>query len=224
MRQSSGERCGDPSGFELLTRWPHKQLNGTASTLFATADHELGRNITLSVIQQALQFFAKKPIPLNFNFSCAQILLTDSISKLNEIIRETAYPNDMLTLEVTESFSNSDLCALSSVLAQLNAIGIKTSLDDFGAQAASYDRLFTLPLQQVKIDRQFIHAIDCDPRKRLLMQHIVEFVPYFNCQLIAEGVETVDELKALIKAGVNFAQGFYLSHPLDLLSMEAKLG
>lgn len=117
-------------------------------------------------------------------------------------------------LEVTESaaFTHFDLC--TSVLMELCArTGARLVVDDFGAGYSNLSRILDLEPNVVKLDLALIRHIDEKPRQRIVVKHMVELCAELHCRVVAEGIETLDELRALRDLGVQFGQGFFLARP-----------
>ncbi|MDF9399157.1 EAL domain-containing protein [Vibrio sp. 1180_3] len=208
-------RLADSSvhSFEILTRWNTDQMSCSVEKLFSAIDSKLGRDISLLVFSKALDSFQHSPTALNVNFSSLHLLCNDTISRITQLINYFNYPSHLITIEVTEVHSTFVMEQLATVLCSLNSFGIRTSLDDFGAQASSYDRLFSIPFNQVKIDRFFIKNIEVDSLKQELLRHFVSFIPKFDCEIVAEGVESTLESQYLMELGIDLAQGYLFAKP-----------
>lgn len=175
-------------------------------------------------------FEAGCEVSLSINISPRQ--LTDAWFKRQVEQYARQYPEiiQLLCLEILESDSFDNLPLIQDSLKAYQACGVRLSLDNFGTGFASINNLMRLPLNEVKIDRDFIKDIDSDDMYRIVVRHIVELSSALKLTTVAEGIETEAEAITVAQLGVQFAQGYYFARPfpsaklLSWLSDYQKLG
>ncbi|WP_156492393.1 EAL domain-containing protein, partial [Oleiphilus sp. HI0080] len=128
-----------------------------------------------------------------------------------------------LELELTESALKEDIQGVSERLADLREIGIKVSIDDFGTGYSSLSYLRHLPVDTLKIDREFIDNIECSKAQQAITKAIVVLSNSLDLKVVAEGAENEAQLDLLRSLGCDYVQGYYVSRPLDKEAMEALL-
>jgi EAL domain-containing protein (putative c-di-GMP-specific phosphodiesterase class I) len=123
-------------------------------------------------------------------------------------------PPRALTLEITETAFICDLDRAAEAITEIRALGVQISLDDFGTCYSSLSWLRQLPIDKVKIDRSFVAGITSQPEDLAIVRSIVELAKAFSRDVVAEGVETVEQLRVLRELGVDHAQGFLFARPV----------
>ncbi|ATC60276.1 EAL domain-containing protein [Vibrio anguillarum] len=182
---------------------------------FKTSAPTTGAQVSLKVLKDTLQFFSSSPAKIQFNLTAPQLLLKSTVDSLENVLASN-YPNTMLMCEITEFGYNID-GELRDIVTHLRAKGLSFSLDDFGTCQSGYDRLFDLPISQVKVDRKFINNIVACRKQQTLIRHLVNYIPLFNnAQLIFEGVETQTQHNLLMEMGSEFHQGYFYARPAPL--------
>jgi EAL domain-containing protein (putative c-di-GMP-specific phosphodiesterase class I) len=119
-----------------------------------------------------------------------------------------------LFLEVTESVFLADGARTLTVLKEINDLGVALILDDFGTGYSSLNYLRRFPFEILKIDRAFTHSMSGDPRSRTIVSAVIDLAHGLDLTVVAEGVETGEQLAGLALLGADRAQGYYLAHPL----------
>ena len=127
---------------------------------------------------------------------------------------------DRLTVEVTESGLMEDLAAAADLLAELRMGGLRVAIDDFGTGYSSLAYLKALPLDTIKIDRRLAQDIAGSPRDRIVVRSVIDMGRSLGLSVIAEGVETEEQLTLLAQAGCNIYQGFLCAPPVDVRTLE----
>jgi len=122
------------------------------------------------------------------------------------------FPLDRIIFEFTEN-EDLDVPHVLGILETYKSIGFRTAIDDFGAGQAGLSRLVQFQPDIVKLDMELIRGIDGDPIRRSVVKHAVRLMEELDIQVVCEGVETADELSALIDLGVDLVQGYYIAHP-----------
>lgn len=216
---------GRPVGFESLMRLITRDGIRMSATevLPAIIDPILSREITehmfghvcrdLGTLQQA------QP-DLNFvsvNVAEADLLSRGFADKLLIALSESEVLNSQLTLEITETMLLvNDNGTVRNVLQQLHDAGVAIALDDFGTGYSSLSHLRDFPIDKVKIDKSFIHAMVGDWQARTIVQALIAMAKNMNIQIIAEGIETEEQRRLLLQMGCSFGQGYLFSPALDI--------
>ena len=209
-------------GVEALIRWNHPSQGLLAPACFSHAlEHSLiGVKIGEWVINKALQQCtlwceAGINISVSVNISGSHLLRRDFIDRLRENLVE--YPNfisKLLELEILESVSINNIESAVKVLNKCRSLGIKVALDDFGTGFASLNYLKQLPLDTLKIDRSFMQNLEFSKANEAIVKSIVELSKAFDYQLIAEGIETKEQLDKFQSMGGECVQGYYFAKPM----------
>ena len=136
------------------------------------------------------------------------------VPTIARILQETNVPPQYLDLEITESLAMSNVERAAARLKELAGMGIHISIDDFGTGYSSLNYLKRLPIERLKIDRSFVKDITTDPDDRTIISAVTAMAHNMKMKVIAEGVETEDQLAFLKSAGCDEMQGFLISRPL----------
>ncbi len=152
--------------------------------------------------------------PIAVNFSVKQLQDRQSIDTILKILAETGLPPAALEVEITESIAIKDLDRTISILESLRNIGVKISLDDFGTGYSSLAALKYLPLDRLKIDRSFIQELRANTVDAGIVKTIVNLGHELDLNVVAEGVETIEQLEILRSINCDAVQGFLFSQPL----------
>ncbi len=210
---------GQIIGFEALARWQHPTKGVISPATFIPLAEKTGciHQLGLWVLEQACRqlyswqqiFPSNPPLTISVNLSALQLLEPNLTSMIQRIIHTSGIAPQQLKLEVTESALIDNHCGITDFSA-LRTMGIQLCVDDFGTGYSSLGRLRELPIDVLKIDRSFVHNKQWD-----ISETIVLLATKLGLDVIAEGVETADELAALRALGCNTMQGYYFSQPLD---------
>src|SRR3546814_14336683 len=139
-------------------------------------------------------------------------------------LERAGVPGRALMIEVTETSLVHDLTTAAEHIAQLLALGVRTSVDDFGTGYTSVSHLRRLPISEVKIDRSFIQGMGADDRARVLVDLMARIGTMLELQVVAEGVETPDTLEAVRAIGCHYVQDFLLGRPAQATELETAPG
>jgi EAL domain-containing protein (putative c-di-GMP-specific phosphodiesterase class I) len=152
------------------------------------------------------------PLLISVNLSARHFLQSDLVQQCRAVLFETQLSHSSLSLEVTESAMMPDPETAIELMYQLKDLGIKIALDDFGTGYSSLSYLHRFPLDSLKIDRSFVSRIMEDDE---IVRTIITLGRNLGLRVIAEGVETAEQVKKLRELGCEFAQGFYFSVPVN---------
>lgn len=208
-------------GMEALVRWKNHQDKIISPDKFIPIAEELNiiDKIDMMVLKQACLDTKKLnqagyDLKLSVNLSGYNVTKTDFMTKVKTIVNETGFDMNNLEFEITETyFINFDKEALA-VLEELNMLGIKLSIDDFGMGYSSLNNLKKLPVQFLKIDKSFIDKIHLDISDETIVKMIIDMGHSLNLGVIAEGVEFKEQLDILTHYNCDTIQGYYFSQPL----------
>jgi diguanylate cyclase (GGDEF)-like protein len=209
-------------GLEALVRWNHPTRGQNSPSAFIPiAEHSdqiirIDRWVMRSAIAELARLRAHglTRLPIAINLSIADILSPNLVTHLTGLLEEYKVPPGALEIEVTESCFMRQLDETRSVLRALNETGISTALDDFGTGFSSLSYLRQLPLQCLKIDQSFTRSMLQDPNAEKLTQAIVAMGIALRMTIVAEGVETRDQMNWLLAHGCHIGQGYYFSPPV----------
>ncbi|WP_087023248.1 bifunctional diguanylate cyclase/phosphodiesterase [Thaumasiovibrio subtropicus] len=213
-------------GAEALVRWqsPSRGLVPPGSFIPLAEENgmivDIGRQVLLKACQDTQQNIDSGEWPQDFsmhvNLSVRQLMQSDFVEQLKDVIRQTEISPQSLTLEITESRLASNNSQMITVLHQIRRLGVKIAIDDFGTGYSSLAYLNQLPFNKVKIDRSFISDLNDDAQRRNIVSAIINMTKGFGAEIVAEGVETPAQAALLNKLGCHNAQGFLYSKPLPL--------
>lgn len=209
---------------EALVRWTHPEYGAISpEELIELAEssgrmHELGRWVFDEALGALAQWRATYPtanLRLHVNLSAAQLDDAELVTALAEQLQRLGLPGDALTVDLTEEAVMRRPTAAASRLHALRALGVRVALDDFGVGVSSLQRLGELPLDEVKIDKSFVDALDRHGRAAPLLDGIVNLLRTLELTVVAEGVESETQARWLTDRGVPLAQGLLFGEPLS---------
>lgn len=210
-------------GGEILIRWAPESLGNVPPGTFISLAEEIGviRQIGRLALNRAAEFAAAVAKfghhwPVSVNLSSRQVADINLEKELLSACERYQISPHQLELEVTESAFISNVVAAKRVLQRLHDLGFILSLDDFGTGYSALSYLRELPFDKVKIDRSFVTNIERDERARALVQGIAALCKTLKMQIVAEGVETIQQLTLLQSFEFDEYQGFWFSRPLNL--------
>ncbi len=217
-------KTGKIVGFEALVCWHHPQRGLVPPGDFIPVAEETGliTEIGYWVLRQAgeqiyhwQQQFSDIPLTISINLTPRQFTQGNLIAQLDEIIRETHLNSRSLKLEIKESAIMDNLKTAQVILNQLRQREIQLSLDDFGTGYSSLSYLHSFPVDTLKIDQSFIQGLDEVPQKLGLVPVIINIAQKMGMNVIAEGIETAQQLAQLRQLNCDFGQGYFFSQPLN---------
>ncbi len=215
-------RSGSLAGFEALVRWRHPEYGVIPPDEFIPIAEESGMIVPIgewvlrSAVGQMAAWRAQGlPLaPVAVNLSARQFLQSDVIAMVGELLEQSGLAPGLLELELTESVSMADPERSVVVMRGLGDLGVMLSIDDFGTGYSSFGYLRRLPLDKLKIDKSFVQDMAHSAESSAIVQAIVAMAHRLQLAVIAEGVETADQVAALRKADCDQIQGYYYSRPL----------
>ncbi len=217
-------------GFEALVRWKHPEKGFISPSDFIPLAEETGLIVDIGdmvLVESCRQmerwqkiFPSEPPLFVSVNLSGKQFIQSDLIQRIERIIETTRIDPEGLKLEITESAVMEDVESATEMLRKLRALGVKLSIDDFGTGYSSLSYLHKFPIDTLKIDRSFVMRMSEDAENLEIVNTIVTLAQNLGMNVIAEGVETNEQLSALRKLGCEFGQGYFFSKPVDSDSAE----
>ena len=213
-------KTGKIYGVEVLLRWEHPELGQISPIEFIPIAEELGMIVPIGnwVLKEACKQNKKWQssgimIKVAVNVSSIQFEDIDFIKKIKKVLSESQLSSEYLGLEITESVMQ-NISHSATVLQKLRNLGVKISIDDFGTGYSSLSVLNHLPINLVKIDKSFINQIVTNSNTAALVKTMIKMGENLHFDLIAEGIEEVEQVEFLIQNGCKFGQGYYYSRPL----------
>ncbi|KFI23451.1 diguanylate phosphodiesterase [Nitrosococcus oceani] len=215
---------GRTSSFEALLRWRHPQHGMLARQTFIRLAEETGLIIPIGAwaLETACQTcmgwrqLRAGPLRVAVNLSPRQFRQPDLAGSIATILEKTGLAPSALEVEVTEGLLLEDMDSAFNTLQSLSTLGVHVSVDDFGTGHASLSYLKNLPFDSIKIDHSFIHGIPADSESRTITKAVIALGHSLNLKVVAEGVETLEQLLYLQKHGCDLVQGYFISKPLDI--------
>ncbi len=216
-------RSGEIIGTEALIRWQHPEqgLMPPAEFLPAIAGHpalevELGEWVLDQAFSQISQWRQQGlALPVSVNIDAAHLQLPDFVERLRSRLEQNPLVEvGDLQLEVLETSALEDIERVSAIIRACRDIGVSFALDDFGTGYSSLTYLKRLPASLLKIDQSFVCDMLDDPEDLSILEGVLGLASAFRCQVIAEGVETEEQGKALLMMGCELAQGYAIARPM----------
>lgn len=226
------DHTGRPFGAEALLRWQHPQRGFISPLQFIPVAESSGLIIDIGmwVLDQACAQIAKwqharntSDLSLSVNISARQFRQANFISMIKACIQKHQINPNALRLELTESLLLENVDDAVNIMTELSHIGIQFSLDDFGTGYSSLQYLKKLPLYQLKIDRSFVNDIVTDSHDRTIVRTIIAMAQSMYLSVIAEGVETQEQMELLLNNGCRRYQGYLFGKPMPIAQFEASL-
>jgi len=221
-------------GFEVLVRLQQDDHTLITPGDFIAVAEETGIILPLGlwILREAchqmrtwqMQFSDRCPKTISVNLSAKFFVRPDLIERIDEILRESGLEPQNLRLEITESQIIDNVESAVQVLSQLKAKGIHLSMDDFGTGYSSLSYLHRLPFDTLKIDRSFISQLGPSGENSEIIRTIVLLARNLGLDVVAEGVETAEQLTQLQAIGCEYGQGYFFARPLDAQSAGTFVG
>ncbi|HEU0054262.1 MAG TPA: EAL domain-containing protein, partial [Longimicrobium sp.] len=225
---------GRVAGFEALLRWRHPERGMVPPGAFVTVAeemgliHPLGRWVIEEACGAARRWSAYDGamdggLRVSVNLSAAQFSQADMVEHVERAVRESGVRPGVLHFEITESVILEHAAPAQEMLSRLRELGVALCMDDFGTGYSSLGYLHRFPIDELKIDRSFVARMDTDARNAQLVQAIVALARNLGVRVVAEGVETPEQLAALRALGCDYGQGYLFSRPLPEADADALL-
>ena len=211
------------AGFEALVRWNHPERGIVGPYEFIHLAEETGLIFRIGgwTLREACQWLTQGPAALpghltvNVNLSGRQFSQGDLIEEVQKVLSETGLSADRLKLEITESVIMENPEMAVDLLKRLKALGTHLCIDDFGTGYSSLGYLLRFPADTLKIDRSFVNNLARGGRERDIVGAILSLARSLDMDVVAEGVETVEQRDILRALGCRYGQGYLFSKPLD---------
>jgi len=222
---------GRIEGMEALIRWNNRELGFVPPNEFIPIAEKTGLIIPIGdwVLETACRqnkVWIDKGFKYNsigINVSCIQFLKLDFVDKVKDILQKEQLPSSYLDIEITESLLMESTEDNINKLRILKAMGSNISLDDFGTGYSSLNYLRQLPINTLKIDKSFVQEICDNTDQKLIVSVMIDLSHKLGYKVVAEGVETKEQLELLKAMGCDIAQGYYFSKPLSSEEIELLL-
>ncbi len=210
-------------GAEVLVRWQHPDGHMIPPLEFLDVAREIGIIATLDnyvlrrACEQAAYWQQQGMVTMRISVNLSGVQINDGsiLTTVEDILRDTGLDPGWLELEITEGFIMSNPDRAISTLTELRKLGISLAIDDFGTGHSSLGYLKRLPVNRLKVDRSFINDINTDKDDKALVATILAMAQHLNLEVLAEGVEDLQQLETLKQLGCREIQGYYISRPLD---------
>jgi diguanylate cyclase (GGDEF)-like protein/PAS domain S-box-containing protein len=215
-------------GFEALARWRHPVRGFVPPSDFIPLAEESGLIFEMGqwILREACREAASWPVPLQIavNLSPAQFMHGDVVSLVHSILLETGLAPGRLELEITEGVLIEDFDRGLSLLRRLKGLGVRISMDDFGSGYSSLSYLQAFPFDKIKIDRAFIMNLGRNPQSAAIVRAVIGLGHGLEMSIVAEGVETEEQLSFLAEQGCDAVQGYFIGKPLPIEQYASLVG
>ncbi len=224
---------GEIRGFEALVRWQHPERGRVSPCDFIPVAEETGLIIPIGqwVFREACRQLKtwqnrkiiQTPIYICINLSIKQFSQPNLIEQIDRTLRETGLEGRHLKLEITESAIMKNSASAAEILKQLSDRNIQLSIDDFGTGYSSLSYLHHFPVNTLKVDRSFISSMAQTHKTPAIVQAIITLASSLGMDVVAEGIETIEQQQRLTQLGCEYGQGYLFSRPVDAQSVVAML-
>src|SRR3954469_8938003 len=218
----------DIIGFEALARWQHPVRGQVSPAEFIPIAEESGLIVEMGewILREACREAASWPTPLQVavNLSPAQFMHGDVVGLVHSILIATGLAPGRLELEITEGVLIEDFDRGLALLRRLKALGVRISMDDFGSGYSSLSYLQAFPFDKIKIDRAFVINVGRNPQSAAIIRAVIGLGHGLEMSIVAEGVETQEQLAFLAAEGCDAVQGYFLGKPLPIANYATLVG
>lgn len=229
----NGLNCRSGKGYEVLSRWNHPVIGSIPPLEFVDIAEEFGWIEALDecVLEQACRQLAvwqqegkNGSEHLSVNVSVKTLMQPHFPKYLYRCLSENQLNPEQLWLEITESSLIPELTECKHQLSSIRELGVVIAIDDFGTGYSSLAYLGSLPVDVLKIDASFIAGLGVDKNQEAILRHILQLGEALNLRVVAEGVETAEQLEALRNMGCDYAQGYLFGRPVKAEKLERGTG
>ncbi len=220
-------------GFEALIRWNHPQWGPISPGEFIPLAEETGfvvvidqwmlHQVCWQLMQWQSHLLLDTPLWASVNLSGQHLSQPLLVEQLQMLLSMSGLSPNSLHLEITESLITGDHLGVSTTLQQIRQLGVELSIDDFGTGYSSLSRLHNFPINTLKIDRSFIGRLGPNGENDEMIRMIVTLAHSLGMDVVAEGIETRDQLDILMDLQCEYGQGYLFSHPLEAKVVERLL-
>jgi diguanylate cyclase (GGDEF)-like protein/PAS domain S-box-containing protein len=215
-------------GFEALARWLHPVRGFVPPSDFIPLAEESGLIVAMGewILREACREAASwsRPLQVAVNLSPAQFMHGDVVNVVHSILLETGLTPGRLELEITEGVLIEDFDRGLALLRRLKALGVRISMDDFGSGYSSLSYLQAFPFDKIKIDRAFVINLGRNPQSAAIIRAVISLGHGLEMSIVAEGVETEEQLGFLADQGCDAVQGYFIGRPLPIAQYAAIVG
>jgi diguanylate cyclase (GGDEF)-like protein len=210
-------------GFEALLRWRHPERGLISPLDFIPLAEEtglivpIGRWVLQEATRQAAEWQNRSPLGrlrMSVNVSVRQFQHPDLVGDVADALQRSGLNPSLLTLEITESLFAQDIEETTRKIELLKSMGARLALDDFGTGYSSLSYLRRFPIDTLKIDKSFIDGVTTSPEGRAVVAAITQLGETLHLEVVAEGLESVDQVQALRELGCPLGQGYHFAKPL----------
>lgn len=214
---------GEVRGAEALVRWHHPEKGLVSPVEFIPLAERTGAIVAIGewVLKASCETLKRwhdegfNHMTLSINVSPIQLHQSNLVQTIKHLVEETGIPPHYLILEITETAVMENVDLAIRLLKEIKKIGVQLGIDDFGTGYSSLSYLKKMPMDEVKIDRAFVHDMLEDPDNGTIVDAIIQLGHSLGLSVIAEGTETLDQIKYLQECECDIAQGYYYSQPIN---------
>ena len=207
---------------EALVRWQHPQLGQISPGIFIPLLEKNGliQKLDFHIWEQVMEIRGRwkketgYELPVSVNVSRIDLYSPNLIDHLDEILSKNGLDRGKLYLEITESAYTEDAAQIVAVVGRLRSEGFKIEMDDFGTGYSSLNMLADIPVDVLKLDMRFVQNLNSNDKQEKLIRLVMDIAKYLGIAVVAEGVETGDQVEFLKSVGCQLIQGYYFSKPL----------
>lgn len=158
----------------------------------------------------------KRVVPVSVNFSKNTLEYAELLEQVKEIMNRYDLPEGLVQIEITESVGDMDVALINNIAQSLISMGFRLSMDDFGTKYSNLEMLFKFPFSIAKVDRSLVKNLESNEKSRIMLKHLISMIKELGIECVAEGAETVEQVRLLQKFGCNIIQGYFYSKPVTL--------